>query len=138
MPTYEQYSAALGGLMDSESEPLISTSPTCGAGRYLCSVSVQGNVNPCGFLGPAFATGNIREQPFETIWRHGQQMQRMRQPAEPGGFRGGCRARALVLAGSADAADPWMTEHEDGNALHPCANIELTGEWNPPRSGGLH
>ncbi len=127
MPSFEQYSEALDAAAAlADSPPVITTGATCGAGRHLCSISVQGDVNPCGFLGPAFHTGNIREQPFEQIWRSGQQMRRLRQPDGPDGFRGGCRARALVLAGSVDAADPWMTEHEQGVGLHPCANIELT------------
>jgi radical SAM protein with 4Fe4S-binding SPASM domain len=124
MPTFEQYQSALGELsawQDPSSDLVSQTGPTCAAGQYLCSVSVQGDVNPCGFLGRAFETGNIREQPFEVIWRTGQAMRRMRKP----GFRGGCRARALVLAGSVDADDPWMTAHY-GGALHPCANLEVT------------
>jgi MoaA/NifB/PqqE/SkfB family radical SAM enzyme len=133
MPTYEQYSAALGELaaLHDELAPFAqsATAPaTCAAGQYLCSVSVQGDVNPCGFLGPGFATGNIREQPFEAIWRTGQAMRRMRQP---GGFSG-CRARALVFAGSVDAPDPWMTAHEGGPPLHPCANLELTSSRARP------
>src|SRR5262249_41311272 len=54
--------------------------------------------------GPAFETGNVRRTPFEVIWRTGQAMRRMRE--DSGDFRGGCRARALRLAGSVDAADP--------------------------------
>src|SRR5262249_40424973 len=68
-PSLERYRGAIGELVEREAEPVIHTSPTCGAGQPLCAVSVQGDVNPCGFLGPAFNTGNIREQPFEVIWR---------------------------------------------------------------------
>jgi MoaA/NifB/PqqE/SkfB family radical SAM enzyme len=126
MPSFAEYAEALrelGGFEPTDGEPVVQTSTTCPAGRHLCSVSVQGDVNPCGFLGPGFITGNIREQPFEVIWRSGHQMRRMRQD----GFRGGCRARALVFAGSVDAADPWHTAHEGGTAPHPCANFELAG-----------
>jgi MoaA/NifB/PqqE/SkfB family radical SAM enzyme len=140
MPAFEQYAAALRelGALEAVGEtgpgPSVETSSTCGAGRHLCAVSVQGDVNPCGFLGPAFATGNIREQPFEEIWRTGHAMRRLRQPpAGPDGFRGGCRARALVFSGSVDAPDPWMTDHERGASPHPCANFELTTE--PPPQG---
>jgi radical SAM protein with 4Fe4S-binding SPASM domain len=145
MPSFEQYTGALEELAEMESpsadlhgldpfspatradtEPVIQTSPTCGAGQHVCSISVQGDVNPCSFLGPAFNTGNIREQPFEIIWRTGQAMRRMREPVREDGFRGGCRARALTFAGSVDAADPWLTAHERGADLHPGANVELT------------
>jgi [mycofactocin precursor peptide]-tyrosine decarboxylase / 3-amino-5-[(4-hydroxyphenyl)methyl]-4,4-dimethylpyrrolidin-2-one synthase len=104
-------------------QPVIHTGDTCGAGRHVCSISVQGDVNPCSFLGPDFETGNVRDVPFEVIWRTGHAMKRMRTSGE---FRGGCRARALRLAGSVDAADPWLTEHEGGCA-HPSANVELVG-----------
>src|SRR5262249_165463 len=106
----------------------VHTSHACGAGNHVCSVSVQGDVNPCSFLGPAFNGGNVREAPFEVIWRNSQQFRRMRYTAE-GGFRGGCGARAQAFAGSPDAPDPWFEQHrgEDPGsaAVHPGANVEL-------------
>jgi radical SAM protein with 4Fe4S-binding SPASM domain len=146
MPTFAQYTAALRDLtgMDSpgsdlraldpfgpetRGRPQIHTSPTCGAGQHVCSISVQGDVSPCSFLGTTFNTGNIRETPFEVIWRTGGQMRRMRRPADPTGFQGGCRARAQAFAGSADAPDPWLQayQHPDGGArpLHPAANVAV-------------
>src|SRR5262249_29489203 len=99
-----------------------------------CSISVQGDVNPCSFLGTAFETGNVRNVPFPVIWRTGQQMQRMRQAAEADGFTGGCRARSLVFAGSAYAADPWFEEYRHGTdgASHPGANVEVTRTLSLP------
>ena len=53
----------------------------------------------------------------------------MREPVE-GGFRGGCRARALTFAGSVDAPDPWFEQYSRGDAgcgltpHHPGANVE--------------
>jgi radical SAM protein with 4Fe4S-binding SPASM domain len=145
MPSFAQYSTALHELaqMDSPAAdlhgldpfspqtraataPQIHTSHTCGAGQHVCSVSVQGDVNPCSFLGPAFNTGNVREAPFAVIWRTGQQMRRLRR--QEGGFAGGCRARSLTFAGSVDAPDPWMEQYAGrlaGTALHPGANVEL-------------
>jgi MoaA/NifB/PqqE/SkfB family radical SAM enzyme len=130
MPDFAQYQEAIEEVAEldvSAPEPgeIEAFGPMCGAGRHLCAVSVQGDVNPCGFLGPAFQTGNIRERPFADIWRHGQAMRRMRQAD---GFRGGCRARALVFSGSVEGTDPWMMDHENGSALHPCANLEV-GRW---------
>jgi MoaA/NifB/PqqE/SkfB family radical SAM enzyme len=143
MPSFAQYTAALRELagMDNpgtdlhcldpfgpetraETGPQIHTSHTCGAGQHVCSVSVQGDVSPCSFLGPGFLTGNVRRTPFPVIWRTGQQMRRMR--AGDGDFRGGCRARAQTFAGSAFAADPWFDEYAQGaTGLHPGANVEV-------------
>jgi radical SAM protein with 4Fe4S-binding SPASM domain len=142
MPSFAQYSRALHDLADMASpgadlrgldpfspasrapaQPQIHTSPSCGAGRHVCSISVQGDVNPCSFLGPAFNAGNIRATPFAVLWRTSQMFGRLRQPSA-GGFQGGCRARAQALAGSADAADPWFEEYLRAEALaHPGANV---------------
>jgi radical SAM protein with 4Fe4S-binding SPASM domain len=142
MPSFSQYTGALDELADMASpgvdlrgldafgpdsrattQPRIHTSHSCGAGQHVCSISVQGEVNPCSFLGPAFNAGNIREVPFELLWRTSQRFWQMRQPAS-GGFRGGCRARAQAFAGAADAADPWFDEHELTKAIAPGVNVE--------------
>jgi radical SAM protein with 4Fe4S-binding SPASM domain len=146
MPTFAQYTGALRDLagMDSPgadlrgldpfspqtrdpTRPEIHTTHTCGAGEHICSISVQGDVSPCSFLGPAFQSGNVREVPFEVIWRTGQQFRRLRRPADGAadGFRGGCRARAQVFAGSVDAPDPWLEEHLRQPGPHPKANVEV-------------
>jgi radical SAM protein with 4Fe4S-binding SPASM domain len=151
MPSFEQYTNALRALagIDSNGADLrgldpfspeirdanaaqVHTSHTCGAGNHVCSISVQGDVNPCSFLGPAFNAGNIRTTPFASIWRHAQQFQRMRRPGTSGGFQGGCRARSQTFAGSVDAPDPWFEEYERqttsagvGETRHPGANIEV-------------
>ena len=107
------------------SQAQVHTTHVCGAGTHVCSISVQGDVNPCSFLGPSFNGGNIRDTPFPILWRQSQQFQRMRRPVEEG-FRGGCRARAQTFAGSVDAADPWFEEHrQQGGAIHPGSNVEL-------------
>jgi radical SAM protein with 4Fe4S-binding SPASM domain len=157
MPSFAQYTGALRVLagMDvpgadlrgldpfspgtrAATQPQIHTSHTCGAGNHVCSISVQGDVNPCSFLGAAFNGGNIRETPFPILWRTSQQFRRMRTQPKEGGFRGGCRARAQTFAGSVDAADPWFEEHlqaSDLATLHPGANVEtcrLTSEFPYP------
>jgi MoaA/NifB/PqqE/SkfB family radical SAM enzyme len=145
MPTFSQYTAALRELAGLDlpaadlrgldpfspearapTQPQVHTSHTCGAGQHVCSVSVQGEVNPCSFLGAAFNTGNIRQTPFPVIWREGHHLRRLRGPSA-GGFAGGCRARAQALAGSADAPDPWLAEHlrPGGGSPHPGANVEV-------------
>ena len=82
----------------------------CGAGNLVCSVSLSGDVNPCSFLGPEFAAANIRNTSFEDIWHNSQGFRNIRGlSAGDGEFNGGCRARALVLNGSINAPDPWIT-----------------------------
>jgi radical SAM protein with 4Fe4S-binding SPASM domain len=146
MPSFAQYVQALDDLAEmhedvreldpfgprtrAATQPVIHTADSCGAGRHVCSISVQGDVNPCSFLGPGFDVGNVRETPFEFIWRTGHAMRRMRESS--GEFRGGCRARSLRLAGSVDAADPWLSEHEGGCCAHPSANVELVGSRLTP------
>lgn len=94
----------------------------CGAANLVCSVSVSGDVNPCSFLGPEFAAASIRERSLADIWHHSASFRAIR--ALPGGepvsahgntatFAGGCRARALVLNGSINAPDPWITAQVD-------------------------
>jgi radical SAM protein with 4Fe4S-binding SPASM domain len=149
MPTFAQYQGALAELanMDAQGEDLraldpfspatraasraqVHTTHTCGAGQHVCSISVQGDVSPCSFLGPAFHTGNVRHTPFPEIWRTGHAMRRLRQPSA---FQGGCRARSLAFAGSAEAPDPWMDEFllappsAPGGQWHPGANVEARG-----------
>jgi radical SAM protein with 4Fe4S-binding SPASM domain len=155
MPTFGQYQAALTDLADMEEhdedlrglDPFspstraqggaqVHTTHTCGAGQHVCSISVQGDVSPCSFLGPAFQTGNIRQTPFPVIWRTGQAMRRMRQESA---FQGGCRARSLAFAGSVDAPDPWMGEFLQGSVRtnpgdrpwHPGVNVEASGRRVP-------
>jgi MoaA/NifB/PqqE/SkfB family radical SAM enzyme len=148
MPSFAQYTEALRELADMDSpgidlrgldpfspesradtQAAVHTSHTCGAGQHVCSISVQGDVNPCSFLGPAFNGGNIRQTPFEVLWRTSQTFRHMREPG--GGFAGGCRARSLRLAGSADAPDPWYEEHRSGGRAHPGANVEVAPRFRP-------
>src|SRR5262249_10036738 len=115
-----------------ETGPQVHTSHTCGAGNHVCSVSVQGDVNPCSFLGPGFNSGNVRATPFADIWRTGQQFRRLRE--QTGDFRGGCRARSQALAGSVDAADAWFEDHTRG-APPPGRNVEVGPLLPSPRWG---
>lgn len=115
-------------LTRSESQSTIYTNGGCGAGNLVCSVSVSGDVNPCSFLGPAFAGGNIRETPFEEIWRRSAAFAEMRRPI-PGGFDGGCRARSLAYRGSVNAPDPWMealSQGKEGRYYHPLTVLEMS------------
>lgn len=92
---------------------VVTQGPGCGAANTVASISVQGDVNPCSFLGQAFESGNVRQRPFEEIWREGHAFRRMRAGAGEDHFTGGCRARAQFFAGSAYAEDPWQAQARD-------------------------
>ena len=91
---------------------VVAPAASCGAATTVASISVQGDVSPCSFLGPAFEAGNVRAHPFEEIWRAGHAFRRLRAPKAGDRFGGGCRARAQFHAGSAFAEDPWQARHE--------------------------
>ncbi|MCL4256679.1 MAG: SPASM domain-containing protein, partial [Anaerolineae bacterium] len=86
----------------------------CGAGNLVCSISVSGDVNPCSFLGSGFVADNVRQRSLSEIWHKSAKFNEIRGYA--GGtdetFSGGCRARSLVLNGSANAPDPWLDERK--------------------------
>jgi MoaA/NifB/PqqE/SkfB family radical SAM enzyme len=127
MPTFAEYNAALEGLRRTRPrntedacgvipfspairEPagaLIYWNHGCGAGNLVCSISHSGNLSPCSFLGTDFQVGNIREHSLSELWREAA-LERFRKG--PAKRAPGCRARALWLNGSVDAADPWFDE----------------------------
>ncbi|HZV02482.1 MAG TPA: radical SAM protein [Planctomycetota bacterium] len=116
-----------------EARSVVHQNYGCGAGNLVCSISVSGDVNPCSFLGNAFVAANVRHRTFEEIWHDSNVFREIRGlPGDGSGttsFGGGCRARALVLAGDANAPDPWLAARASG-ALHPLVVIERR-----PRSG---
>jgi radical SAM protein with 4Fe4S-binding SPASM domain len=162
MPSFEEYSGALRMLASMDSpgadlraldpfgpetragyRPEIHTSHSCGAGQHVCSISVQGDVNPCSFLGPNFNSGNIRSTPFAQIWNQSQVMHRMRRPLGRDGFQDGCRARSQAFAGSVDAPDPWFDEFRGQRPhrrvplpLHPSSNVYLERHRTSPMESG--
>jgi mycofactocin biosynthetic radical S-adenosylmethionine protein MftC len=152
MPTFAEYNEALSLLAEMQGEDRFDLSPIdpfsphlrrekqstihqnygCGAGNSVCSVSVSGDVNPCSFLGPEFAAGNLRERSLREIWHESAGFQRIRslpteEPSSPSGrnarFAGGCRARALVLNGSVTAPDPWITAQVHAERGDATANV---------------
>ncbi len=138
MPSFEQYVQALAGLehLDDAASDLFAIDPfspsaredlrgsvargaSCGAATTVASISVQGDVNPCSFLGAAFESGNIRERSFEEIWRAGHAFRRLREAEGTDRFQGGCRARAQAHGGSPFGEDPWQTRHDQRPAAAP-------------------
>ncbi|MBC6460199.1 radical SAM protein [Actinomadura sp. HBU206391] len=157
MPTFAEYNTALNelALMDrnapidvrhidpfspqarQETQSVIHQNYGCGAGNLVCSISVSGDVNPCSFLGPRFVAANVREQSLAEIWHNSSGFQSIRtlshtEPASGAGFAGGCRARALVLNGSINAPDPWITAQttdtgSPGIVHNPLVILDVTG-----------
>lgn len=128
MPSYEQYCNAVEQLTYSpqsrgQRASRLYTGPGCGAANLICSVSLGGTVNPCSYLGSEFEAGNLRQRSFADIWHQSQRFRQLRGP-QPEEFRGGCRARAQALAGSATAADPWHEEYLARGGFAPAANWE--------------
>jgi radical SAM protein with 4Fe4S-binding SPASM domain len=155
MPTFREYNEALNTLAGitadtrgalqpldpfsaqtrRETQAITHDNYGCGAGNQVCSISISGDVNPCSFLGTEFIAANLREQPFAQIWHNSQGFKQMRGLPGPACsadchdevFSGGCRARALVFAGSVNAPDPWIAEHESQRTSHhPLAVLEVT------------
>lgn len=153
MPTFEQYHGALlslsaeaddlrvidpfSPLLRAEGQAVTQPNYGCGAGSTVCSISVSGTVSPCSFLGDGFAAASLREQPLPAIWHAGQTFRDMR--GLPGGtpdtFSGGCRARALALAGSANAPDPWMQARQAAAASRPLTFYEPAAILDLARRG---
>jgi MoaA/NifB/PqqE/SkfB family radical SAM enzyme len=144
MPTYGQYTAALDEIaavagddrlhhidpfsprLRADQQSVVHTNLGCGAGNLVASISQSGAMNPCSFLGPAHDAGSVAEDGFAHVWHDSDGFRDIR--ALPGGdgrcgsgFSGGCRARALVLGGSIDAADPWLSPSTE----HPLRTLEL-------------
>lgn len=138
MPDFVDYTEALRRIAHADVRPLDPFSPQaravtagkvhdndgCGAANTVCSISVQGQVNPCSFLGPDFEAGSVRERPFRELWDAGWSFARLRDTAGED-FQGGCRARSQALAGSVHARDPWEAAWRAGVGEAPDRTLEL-------------
>ncbi len=96
----------------------------CLAGSAVCFVSHRGQVFPCGYL-PVEA-GNVRREPFASIWRLSPVFASLRDPACLDGKCGacefihvcsGCRARAYYATGDYLAEEPYCI-HRPRQRLH--------------------
>ncbi len=144
MPSYDEYARALSELAElgvdihdmdpfgpasrAELQSVVHENHGCGAGNLVCSISVSGDVNPCSFLGSGFVAANVRRRPFEEIWHESQVFRTIRGlPGDGTGtasFGGGCRARSLVLAGDANAPDPWLSASARSGGPDPLIVLE--------------
>jgi radical SAM protein with 4Fe4S-binding SPASM domain len=111
--------AHLAGLAIVDEE--VATAPGfvgCQAGMHLACVGPTGDVTPCVLL--PLVVGNVREQPFGTIWDSSPEIQALKARSLPGAcgacaYRtrcGGCRASAYAQTGDYLRDDPscWLIE----------------------------
>ncbi len=130
-----QYEALLERILAKQAEVPIELKPTCApqfmriarqkgipmrftkgclAGTTYCVILPGGDVHPCPYL--PLKAGNVREAPFDAIWRDSTLFDALRhQPLKDGCGRcgygdicGGCRARAYYYSdGDYLAEEPW-------------------------------
>jgi radical SAM protein with 4Fe4S-binding SPASM domain len=91
----------------------------CSAGRGFVYIKPNGDVWPCPFI--EVSCGNVRQQPFSTIWQTSPVFQQLRQredllegrcgECEYNRLCGGCRGRAWATTGNYLAEDPSCFIH---------------------------
>lgn len=100
----------------------------CLAGISYCIVNPVGKVQPCAYLD--LECGNVREQPFGSIWRESPVFLRLRSQVYSGwcgecAYRdacGGCRARAYYYHGDYMAQEPWCL-YRGGRGYNPRGEV---------------
>lgn len=134
----EQYERLLERIMVKQGQVDIELKPTCApqfmriasqmgltmrytrgclAGTAYCIISPRGDVQPCAYLN--IPLGNVRDIPFDQIWRENEVLQKLRTMDYGGGcgqceynrICGGCRARAYYYHQDYMAEEPWCLYH---------------------------
>ena len=130
-----EYEQTINRLMEKQKTVAIEIKPTCApqflriadekgldmrfsrgclAGLSYCIISPKGDVQPCAYLD--IPLGNVKETPFDEIWRTSEILEELRTQAYKGkcGYCdyidrcGGCRARAYYYSGGDFMAeDEW-------------------------------
>lgn len=131
----DRYERLLHRILDKQREVSIELKPTCApqfvrmarqkgmnlrfqrgclAGLSYCIISPRGLVQPCAYLNET--AGNVRQQPFDEIWKNSPLLKTLRTQEYGGKCRlcnhvsacGGCRARAYYYhQGDYMAQDDW-------------------------------
>lgn len=135
MLTEEEYEEVLNIVLEKQKKVKIEIKPTCApqfmriakekemdmrftkgciAGISYCIVSPRGDVQPCAYFD--LRVGNVKDKPFDEIWRESTAFEKMRTEEYSGGcgecnykfICGGCRARAYYnYDGDYMAEDSW-------------------------------
>ncbi len=137
------YEKTIARLMDKQKQVPIEIKPTCApqfirvaekkgiplrfskgclAGISYCIISPIGNVQPCAYLD--LPLGNVKEKPFDIIWRENEVLEKLRTMDYEGKCGicdyktkcGGCRARANYYNGDYMDEDTWCLYHPQGDA----------------------
>jgi putative heme d1 biosynthesis radical SAM protein NirJ2 len=141
-----EYEKTLARLMEKQKQMEIEIKPTCApqfirvadkkglnlrfskgclAGVSYCIINPRGFVQPCAYL--EMSLGNVRERPFDQIWRENQVLNELRTMDYKGkcgicDYRekcGGCRARAFLYSkGDYMAEDEWCLYRPPGARKH--------------------
>jgi len=106
---------------DKKSVPL-RFSKGCLAGISYCIISPVGNVQACAYMDKPL--GNVREKPFDVIWKENEVLNTLRTMDYQGKCGlcdyktrcGGCRARANYYSGDYMAEDTWCLYHPQGDS----------------------
>lgn len=86
----------------------------CIAGQSICTIDVDGNVQPCSYL--PVPAGNVYKQSLREIWQHSKLLLQLRDFTSYQGkcgscqfikICGGCRARAWQINGDYLAEEPF-------------------------------
>jgi AdoMet-dependent heme synthase len=138
-----EYEQTLARLMEKQKQVAIEIKPTCApqfirvadkkgiplrfskgclAGISYCIISPTGNVQPCAYLD--MPLGNVKEIPFDKIWREDEVLRQLRTMEYQGKCGicdyksrcGGCRARANYYNGDFMAEDTWCLYYPRGDA----------------------
>lgn len=99
----------------------------CQAGRGQGCITADGDVLPCVLL--PVSVGNVRDAPFETIWKSSTVIRQLQDRSLLQGKCGscsvrsrcgGCRALAFAKTGSLFGQDPrcWLAENNFANCQH--------------------
>lgn len=137
-----EYEKTIGRLMKKQQSTPIEIKPTCApqfmrvadkkgipmrfsrgclAGISYCIISPKGDVQPCAYLD--IPLGNVRQVPFDQIWKNNQMLQDLRTMDYKGKCGicdyktrcGGCRARAYYYSdGDYMAEDQWCLYQPEG------------------------
>ena len=108
-----QEARARGEKVNFETYGLDAVTRGCLGGTAFCFISHDGEVQPCGYL--ELTCGDLKEEPFERIWRNSPEFLQLRDFSAYKGkcgvceyvrVCGGCRARAYEATGDYLAEEP--------------------------------